>query len=35
MSGGKYAILNAYYQAIRDVCDKYSIPYRDLSKKVV
>lgn len=32
MSSGKYT-LNDYYQAIRDVCDKYSIPYCDLSKK--
>ena len=33
MSNDKYVTLDDYYQAIRDVCDKYSIPYCDLSKK--
>lgn len=27
-----YPTLDGYYQAIRDVCEKYSIPYLDLSK---
>lgn len=30
--GGTYPTLDGYYQAIKDVCEKYSIPYLDLSK---
>lgn len=30
--GVTYPTLDGYYQAIKDVCEKYSIPYLDLSK---
>lgn len=30
--GSTYPTLNGYYQAIHEVCEKYSIPYLDLSR---
>lgn len=30
--GAVYLTLEGYYKAIRDVCEKYSIPYLDLSR---
>lgn len=30
--GATYTTLDGYYQAIKNVCEKYSIPYLDLSK---
>jgi hypothetical protein len=30
--GNTYPTLDGYYQAIREVCEKYSIPYLDLSR---
>lgn len=30
--GATYPTLDGYYQAIKNVCEKYSIPYLDLSK---